>query len=53
MLPKGDSINEVRAEGKEGGSGNVDNSTYKLRDHVCDKGLGGLRGSKLGQIWST
>ena len=28
-------------EGGEGSSGKVDNSTDKLRDHVCDKGGGG------------
>ena len=28
-------------EGGDGGSGRVDKSTDKLRDHVCDKGGGG------------
>ena len=30
-------------EGGEGGSGKVDKSTDKLRDHVCDKGGGGQK----------
>ena len=40
-LAKGASINDVRARGGEGGSGKADNSTDKLRDHVCDRGGGG------------
>ena len=35
---KGASINDVRTLGGEGGSRKVDESTDKLRDHVCDKG---------------
>ena len=34
-------------EGGEGGSGKVDNSTDKLRDHVCDKGGRGVQKSKI------
>ena len=34
-------------EGGEGGSGKVDNSTDKLRDHVCDKGGEGVKKSEI------
>ena len=34
-------------KGGRGGSGKVDNSTDKLRDHVCDKGGGGVQKSKI------
>ena len=34
-------------EGGEGGSGKVDNSTDKLRDHVCDKGGRGSKNPKI------
>ena len=34
-------------KGGRGGIGKVDNSTDKLRDHVCDKGGGGQKNSKF------
>ena len=34
-------------EGGEGGSGKVDKSTDKLRDHVCDKGGRGSKNPKI------
>ena len=34
-------------EGGEGGSQKVDKSTDKLRDHVCDKGGGGVKKSEI------
>ena len=37
-------------KGGRGGSGKVDNSTDKLRDHVCDKGGGGSKNPKFSRI---
>ena len=39
-------------EGGEGGSGKVDKSTDKLRDHVCDKGGGAQKNLKISRTSS-